>query len=309
MVTYSVIARHPRTGELGVAVQSHFFGVGSAVNWARAGVGVVATQSFVNSDYGALGIERMAAGQAPAGVLADLLAADPRPDLRQVAMLDAAGAVAVHTGDSCVHSRGSRSGDGYSVQGNMLATDQVLGAAEAALVGAIAAGEELAPALVSALTAAEQAGGDARGSQAAGIVVVGGEPTDQPWREVRMDLRVEDAQDPIGELTRLVDLHTVTADLVEVMFAEGLMLGPFREPEPGAVDRALERLDRVARRFGPGNLEPHIWRTVLLARAGRTEQAAQDLAEIGRRRPQLRTFIKQVAAAGFVPEGAEWADQ
>jgi uncharacterized Ntn-hydrolase superfamily protein len=303
-VTYSVVARHPETGEMGVACQSHFFGVGSVVNWGQAGAGVVATQSFVNLAYGAQGVARMARGEAAPAVLDALVREDPRPDLRQVAMLDHAGNLAVHTGSGCVAIHGSRAGDGFSVQGNMLADHRVIEEAAVATANGLAEGLDLPAVLIGALAAAERAGGDARGSQAAAMLVVGGHATDRPWEHVRLDLRVEDARDPVGELTRLVSQKRVVDQVVAVMFAEGLMVGPYREPEPGAADRALEQLTDAAHRWGPGNLEPAMWQVILLIRAGRIPEALSALRRIEEIRPDLRTFIRRLCEAGF----ATWPD-
>ncbi|MHA6793594.1 DUF1028 domain-containing protein [Pseudonocardia bannensis] len=303
-MTYSIIARHPVTGEFGVACQSHFFGVGSAVNWAEAGAGAIVTQSFVNRDYGALGIERFRAGESAPAVLADLLAEDPHPELRQVAMVDHNGRFAVHTGARCVPVRGSRQGGSFSVQGNMLAGEDVLDAMAAAAETGLEAGQRLATVLVQALRAAERAGGDARGSQAAGIMVVGPHRTASPRQEVLVDLRVEDSTDPVGELERLVERHSLFEDIVSVLFAEGLMLGPFREPGPGATDAALDRLARAAAELGEENPEAALWRAVLLLRAGRNGEATDALARLYATRPDLRAFLARLREAGFLDAAA-----
>ncbi|WP_214369528.1 DUF1028 domain-containing protein [Pseudonocardia sp. H11422] len=296
-MTYSIVARDPVTGVLGVACQSHFFGAGSAVNWAEAGVGAVATQSFVNADYGGRGLEMMRAGQDAAASLAAILEVDPRPELRQVAMVDGQGRFAVHTGPGCVGHHGSRQGSWFSVQGNMLTGEEVLDAMAAAAEGPH---DTVADALVAALRAAEGAGGDARGSQAAGIVVVGVERSRTPWNDVLVDLRVEDSPDPVAELARLVRRKRLFEDVIAVLFAEGLMIGPYREPETGATEAALDRLARAARELGRENLEAELWRSVLLARAGRRTEAEQALATIFSLNPELRGFVARLSEAGFL---------
>ncbi|MFC5994664.1 DUF1028 domain-containing protein [Pseudonocardia hispaniensis] len=299
-MTYSVVARDPRTGEIGVACQSHFFGVGSAVNWAEAGVGAVATQSFVNPDYGGRGLALMRDGASAEAALRTVLSADPRPDLRQVAIVDAGGSIAVHTGAACVGERGSRAGAFYSVQGNMLAGEPVLDEMAAAMEREAS----LTDRMLAALRAAEAAGGDLRGSQAAGILVVSAIRSDRPWAEVRLDLRVEDSAEPVTELARLVRLKRLTDVVVDVLFAEGLMLGDFVEPEPGALDRALDALAAVADEFGAANLEAALWRAVLLARAGRADEASGAMEELVGRRAQLGALLDQLRTAGFFGAGA-----
>ena len=172
--TYSIVALDPETGELGVAVQSHWFSVGALVPWARAGVGAVATQSLVEPGYGPLGLELMAAGKTASQALDALKVADAHPEIRQVAMVDAEGNVAAHTGDNCIPEAGHRTGENYSVQANLMANDTVPDAMARAFESAEG---DLAARLLAALQAAEAAGGDIRGKQSAAILVVSGEPT------------------------------------------------------------------------------------------------------------------------------------
>ncbi len=199
-MTYSLVARDPVTGELGVAVQSRSFGTGAVVPWARPGVGTVATQSFTLRSYGPLALELLADGVEPAGALARLTEADELRDFRQVALVDAEGQTAAHTGASCIPSKGSVAGDGFSAQGNMLGSDEVVPAMAEAFE--IADGS-LAERLLAALEAAEAAGGDFRGREAGGILVVPAE-TNDPWQTV-VDLRVDNHPDPLGELRRLLE--------------------------------------------------------------------------------------------------------
>ena len=162
--TYSIVARDPATGELGVAVQSHWFSVGPLVPWAEAGVGAVATQSFVEVSYGPLGLELMRAGRSAAQALGSLLATDDNAAVRQVAMIDAAGRVAAHTGDKCIDAAGHRTGDNFSVQANLMRNDTVWGAMAAAFESTPG---PLAERMLAALAAAEAEGGDIRGRQSA----------------------------------------------------------------------------------------------------------------------------------------------
>ena len=196
-MTYSIVARDAATGELGVAVQSQAFNTGAVVPWARPGVGAVATQSFTDPRYGWQGLELLAAGRAPRDALDELVASDDLRELRQVALLDAQGRTAQHTGAACVPRAGGAAGDGWAAQGNMLAAEawHAMGAAFEATEGT------LAERLMAALDAAEAEGGDWRGRGGAGIVVVPAQG--EPWEHV-IDLRVEDGDDSLVELRRLL---------------------------------------------------------------------------------------------------------
>jgi uncharacterized Ntn-hydrolase superfamily protein len=202
--TYSIVARDARTGALGVAVQSHWFSVGAVVPWAESGVGAVATQSFVEVSYGPLGLAAMREGKSAAETLRDLLAHDPHPEVRQVAVLDAAGRIAAHTGAGCIPAAGHRLGDGYSVQANLMLDD---GVPEAMAEAFEAASGPLAERMLVALEAAQRHGGDIRGKQSAALLVVRGEPTAEPWQDRLVELRVEDDEHPLSELRRLLRLH------------------------------------------------------------------------------------------------------
>jgi uncharacterized Ntn-hydrolase superfamily protein len=201
-VTYSIVARDPETGELGVAVQTGTFGVGTGVPWAEAGVGAVATQSFTEHSYGPFGLDLMKAGRTAPEALAGLVASDSKQRFRQVGMVDAQGRSAAHTGDGCIRDCGHLVGDGFTVQANMMARDTVWRAMAAAYEGAAGS---LARRLLAALDAAEAEGGDFRGAQSAAILVVKGEPTGFAWKGRVSNLRVDDHVDPLGELRRLLD--------------------------------------------------------------------------------------------------------
>lgn len=200
-MTYSIVARDAGTGELGVAVQTRSFGVGRAVPWARAGVGAVATQSITDKSYGPLTLKLVRAGKRPADVLAGLLAADRDRDVRQVGIVDAEGNVAVHTGAACIAEAGHVAGAGWTVQANMMRSTDVWPAMAEAYE---AADGSLAQRLLAALDAAEAAGGDFRGRQAAALLVVEGQSHGKPWDERVSDLRVDDHPEPLDELRRLL---------------------------------------------------------------------------------------------------------
>jgi len=206
--TFSIVAFDPATGELGVAVESKYFGVGSVVPWARAGVGAVATQARGKVSFGVEGLRLMGAGSSPREALDKLLATDPNAAERQVALIDAQGRTAVHTGAECFAFAGHREGKNYSVQGNLLAGEAVLtGMATAYERAQKEEGTELADWLLAALVAGQAAGGDKRGQQSAALLVVlaGGGPGGDNDRY--MDLRVEDHPTPIDELVRLRTAH------------------------------------------------------------------------------------------------------
>jgi uncharacterized Ntn-hydrolase superfamily protein len=206
--TFSIVAFDPDRGELGVAVESKYFGVGSVVPWAKAGVGAVATQARAKVSFGAEGLSLMAGGKSPREALDLLLAADPEAGERQVGMIDAQGRTAAHTGAGCNAFAGHREGRNYTVQGNLLAGENVLTAmAEAFETARKKEGTELADWLLAALRAGQAAGGDRRGQQSAALLVVraGGGPGGDNDRY--MDLRVEDSPAPIEELARLRGLH------------------------------------------------------------------------------------------------------
>lgn len=270
--TYSIVARDAKTGEMGVAVQSHWFSVGPVVPWAEAGVGAVATQSLVKIEYGPDGLARMKRGESAGAALTALLAADEGREVRQVAFLDASGAVATHTGSRCIAEASHKSGtapDGsaYSCQANLMRRPGV----PEAMAGAFEAaqgGTPLAERLVASLQAAEAAGGDVRGRQSAAIVVVKGKSSGKPWEDRAVELRVEDHPAPIDELSRLLSLHRAY---------EQMNVG----------DAAMERSDvpgalkaySAARSLAPGNAEVLFWAAVSLINAGKAADAEPLLKE------------------------------
>lgn len=201
-MTYSIVARDPKTGEMGVAVQSHYFSVGSVVTWARSGVGAVATQANSEISYGPLGLELMAAGKSASEALEALLKVDAKAEHRQVAMVDSHGNAAAHTGGKCIPHAGNVAGEGFSCQGNIMRSPAVWGAMKDAFRES--EGQPLPERLISALEAAEAAGGDARGKQSAAILVVSGDRSVPYWAGRLVELRVEDNPEPNTELKRLL---------------------------------------------------------------------------------------------------------
>src|SRR5918993_3614224 len=199
--TYSIVARDPDTGELGVAVQSHWFSVGPIVAWAEAGVGAIATQSFVDPSYGKNGLDLMRSGKSGPETLKELLAKDEGREVRQVAMIDAQGRVDAWTGKNDIQAAGHIVGKNFSVQANLMLNEKVWPAMAQAFENTRG---DLAERMLAALDAAQAVGGDIRGQQSAALVVVTGKPTGQAWKDRTFDLRVDDSADPLKELRRLV---------------------------------------------------------------------------------------------------------
>jgi uncharacterized Ntn-hydrolase superfamily protein len=240
--TYSVVARDPETGELGCAVQSHWFSVGSIVTWAEPGVGAVCTQSVAEPAYGPRLLEALRGGAAPADALDAALAADGAARFRQVAVIAPGGAPAAHTGDGCIAFAGQVVGDDFSVQANMMASEDVWPAMAEACT---AASGPLARRLLATLRAAEGAGGDARGKQSSALVVV--PAAGEPWRK-SVDLRVEDHAEPLDELERLLTLH----DAYTLATRGDDLTGEGRHAEAGEAYREAAAL-------APGNHELLFW--------------------------------------------------
>ncbi len=205
--TYSIVAFDPDTGDLGVAVASKALGVGSIVPWAKAGVGALATQSYANTSYGPKGLPLLAEGHSAADVVAKLTSADEGRALRQLGMVDANGEVGVHTGEDCHEWAGHRTGQHFTIQGNLLADEAVIDDMEQAFLAARNSGEgQLPDWLLAALRAGEDAGGDARGKQSAALLVVR-DGAGYGGNDRFVDLRVEDHAEPVSELTRLLEIH------------------------------------------------------------------------------------------------------
>jgi len=192
------------TGEIGAAVQSHWFSVGSIVIWAEAGVGAVATQSFVNTSFGSRGLELIKEGKSPREALDILISGDEGRHFRQVALIDAKGNTAAHTGATCIPEAGHINSKYYSVQANLMLKNSVWPAMEKAFQESRG---PLAERLVAALEAAEAEGGDIRGKQSAALLVVKGESSGKIWEDRLIDLRVEDHPEPVKEIKRLLRVY------------------------------------------------------------------------------------------------------
>ena len=258
-MTYSIVARDPTTGEIGVAVQSHWFAAGIDVPWAEAGVGAVATQATIEVAHGPNGLALLRAGRTPRDALGELLSADANAAHRQVAIVDASGRAAAHTGSACIPQAGHRLGDGFSVQANMMMRGSVCDAMHEAYEGASG---DLTQRLLAALDAAEAEGGDIRGRQAAGIHVVRPEPSGEPWRGVLVHAHVDDHPEPLVELRRLVELKGAY-DRLDASERRGL------EGDAGGEARALAE----ARSLAPHSAEIAFWAAIRQAEDGRFDEA------------------------------------
>lgn len=288
--TYSIVARDPRTGEMGVAVQSHWFSVGSIVTWGEAGVGVVATQSIVEPGYGGKGLDLMRRGVAAPDALKQLLAADAEREVRQVAMLDAKGRVAAHTGTLCIAEAGHVVGDGFSVQANIMANDRVWPAMAAAFERTAG---DLADRMLAALDAAQAAGGDLRGRQAAAILVVGSKSTGRPWAgaDRTFDLRVEDNPEPLKELRRLVRLQRAYG---HANHGDELV-------SQKKVDEALKEYAAAAA-LAPEIQELPFWQAITLVSIGREAEGTPILRRVLAAEPWWADLIPRLPAANQLPD-------
>jgi uncharacterized Ntn-hydrolase superfamily protein len=287
--TYSIVARDPATGELGVAVQSHWFSVGAIVTWAEAGVGVVATQSFVDPGYGQRGLDLMRRGVSAPEALKQLVAADPQRDVRQVAMIDAQGRVAAHTGEKAIAAAGHEVGEQYSAQANLMSNVRVWPAMAKAYEHASG---DLADRLLAALDAAQTAGGDIRGRQSAALLIVKSASSGKPWAGADrvFDLRVDDSPDPLGELRRLVRLQRAYthANHGDELFSEK------------KVDEALREYAAAAR-LAPEIVELPFWEAVTLASVGREAEAAPIFRQVFAKEPAWADLVPRLPAAGLLP--------
>lgn len=289
--TYSIVARDAATGQLGVAVQSHWFSVGPLVPWAEAGVGAVATQSFVDPRYGPLGLELMRAGRSAPEALRALVSTDADSAVRQVAMIDAQGRVDAFTGSRAIAAAGHQVGDGYAVQANLMDRPSVWPAMARAFE---AAQGDLAERLLQALEAAEREGGDIRGRQSAAILVVGPENTGRPWADRFFDLRVEDHPEPLRELRRLVTLARVYRKMNEG--DEWLA----RDDVPRALQAYQEAL-ALAPDAATGG-EAAFWTGVGLVNAGRAEEALPYLRRAQGVHDRWAELLRRLPAAGLLPD-------
>ncbi|RPI13905.1 MAG: DUF1028 domain-containing protein [Ignavibacteriae bacterium] len=257
--TYSIVARDTVTGEIGVAVQSHWFNVGSVVGWGEAGVGVIATQSFVNPAFGIQGLEMLKKGKSPQQVVDELIVSDEGRDMRQLAVMDAKGNSASYTGKGCIDAAGNIAENNVSVQANMMVNAEVW---PAMLKAFKETSGPLAERMISALEAAQETGGDIRGKQSASIMIFTGVNSGKPWADKLMDLRVEDNAEPVKELKRLVKVYRA----YEHMNNGDLAV------EKGNMELAMKEYSAAEEMF-PDNAEMKYWHAVTLANKGNVDEA------------------------------------
>lgn len=291
VATYSIVARDSATGEMGVAVQSHWFCVGCIVSWAEAGVGAVATQSFVDPAYGPLGLELMRVGKSAPDALRGLIEADPGRDVRQVAFVDVQGRVSAYTGAKAIHAAGHQVGESFAVQANLMERDTVWPAMARAFE---AAKGDLAERMLAALEAAEAEGGDIRGRQSAAIVVVAGRSTGKPWEDRIFDLRVDDHPEPLAELRRLV----------RIARAYNHMNAGDKALEEKDFELAMREYNR-AMELNPENAEMVYWTAVGLANIGRVEESLPLFRKAFAADERWRTLTPRLPRSGLLPDDAE----
>lgn len=289
--TYSIVAVDPDEGQIGVAVQSHWFSVGSAVPWAEAGVGAVATQSFANLSFGPRGLDLLKKGLHPREVVEGLLRTDSSREMRQLAVIDCNGNVATHTGMRCIPEAGHKTGVNYSVQANLMENSQVWPVMARAFERSSG---PLAERMLEALRAGQDCGGDLRGKQSAAILVVRSESSGKVWKDRLIDLRVEDHAEPVAELDRLLRIFRA-----------------YEHMNRG--DEALEEDDRagalreysLARDLYPDSREIRFWSAVSLVNTGKIDQAIPIFAELFRTHPNWGVLVKRIHRLGLLKADPE----
>ena len=285
-MTYSIVARDKKTGEFGVAVQSHYFQVSPAVPWALAGVGAVATQSLVNLSYGPLGLDLLQAGYTAEQALKALTAGDPRAEVRQCAIVDSSGNVAAHTGTKCISAAGHKLGDGFSCQANLMDKNTVWAAMAAAYESTDA---PLAERMMAALEAAEAEGGDIRGKQSAAMVVVAATGKGRSWEDRIIDLRVEDAPEPLPELRRLLRIKRAYMAARE---ADHLEQGGDLGAAAGKLRQALE--------IAPEMIEIRFMTGITTVAAGDVDGGCALIAEVVKKDGRWLETLRRLVAADLV---------
>ena len=289
--TFSIVARDPKTGMMGVAVQSHWFSVGRVVPWAEAGVGAVATQSFVEPSYGPEGLNLMRSGKSAVETLRKLVANDSGKAVRQVAMVDSNGRVAAHTGKRCIECAGHRMGDGYSVQANLMLNDRV--PAQMAKTFEKTKGD-LPQRMIAALDAAQEVGGDIRGKQSAAIIVVKAQSSGKPWADRMVDLRVEDHREPLNELKRLMKLAR----------AYNHMNVGDKAMEKNDIIRAVKEYS-LAMKLAEDNVEIAFWSAFALATKGKVDQSIRISKAVFAKDNNWIEDLKRLPKAGLVSDNAK----
>lgn len=284
--TYSIVAIDPVTGDMGVAVQSHWFSVGTIVSWGEAGVGVIATQSFVNASFGPKGLELLKSGMTPQQVVDKLINEDEGRDFRQLAILDSKGNVAAYTGKNCIQPAGHLTGKGYSVQANLMMNDKVWPAMAKAFENSKGS---LAERLLIALEAAQSVGGDIRGKQSAAILVVRAKSTGKVWEDRLVDLRIDDSNEPLKEMRRLLKVHQAYQHMNNGDLAV----------EKNDMAKAMEEYSAAMKMF-PNNLEMKYWTAIALANKGNLKEALPLFKEIFKKDKNWKTLTPRLIPNGLL---------
>lgn len=285
--TFSILARDSETGQMAVGVQSHWFSVGTVVPWGQSGVGVVATQSFVNEAYGYEGLKLMAKHMSPAKVLAQLRNNDEGEAFRQVAMMSNDGEIAAFTGDKCVQDASHLIGDNYSIQANMMVNENVV-------YGMRQAFEEhsdlaLAERVVKALEAGQVAGGDIRGKQSAALIVVDSKPSELPWNDKLVDLRVDDHNTPIEELSRLLNVHRA----YEFMAKGDLAM---ENDNPKSALEAYHQAEKLL----PNEDEIQFWKAVALVNAKQVKNSIPVFERLFKKDKKWQELLKRLPGSELI---------
>jgi uncharacterized Ntn-hydrolase superfamily protein len=276
---------------MGVAVQSHWFSVGTIVAWGEAGVGVVATQSFVNPAFGPDGIELMKQGMSANDVLDKLIVEDKGRDLRQLAVLDVNGNVKAYTGKNCIYGAGHIVGENYSVQANLMLNDKVWSAMSKAFENSTG---PLAERMVAALEAGENAGGDIRGKQSACLLIVRGEATGNLWEDRLIDIRIDDNSEPIEELKRLLKVHRAYEHMNNGDVAV----------EHGDMELAMKEYMAAEKMF-PDNEEMKYWHAVTLVNNGDLQNALPIFKEVFNKNENWKTLTPRLLPTGLLKVNQE----
>lgn len=285
--TFSIVARDIATGEIAVGVQSHWFSVGTAVPWAEAGVGAIATQSFVDKSYGIKALALIKKGFTAQQALDNLTKADEGREVRQVAIIDRNGDVAAHTGKNCIKYATHLKGTNFSVQSNMMLGSQVCENMPAAFKNA--SGKPLADKVLLALEAAQKAGGDIRGMQSAALIVVPGDTTTLPWNDKTIDLRVDDNPTPLKELRRLYNVHLAYQHMNNGDLAV----------EKNNMQLAMQEYNAAMKMF-PSNLEMQFWTAIALANNKQLSQAKPMLKSIFAKDTNWKELTRRLKPVGLL---------
>ena len=288
--TYSIVAYDTASGQFGAAVQSHYFKVADVI-WAEPAVGAVATQSLVDFSYGPLGLAMMEKGKSAKEALDGLLASDPDNQVRQVAMIDRTGIVAVHTGSKCIAEAGDHAGKFYSCQANLMLNNTVWDAMAKAYETTTG---DLADRMMDALEAAQREGGDIRGMESAAMLVVAAHPSGKSWVDRVVDIRVDDSPQPLAELKRLLNISRAYKHMDKG--DEYITAGKYDD---------ANREYSTAAQLDPGNAEIRFWQAVTLVTVGQVDQSLPIFKEVFQQDEAWRVLVPRLVSADLLPNDPE----